>query len=608
MTAESIIKKNKPRPKLPLRAYWDLLARHPGSGQGGPDPAQGGVRPQRARFIALIVLMLVNIGLQLLNPLIMRNFIDQALAGVALQRLMLSALAFLGIAILQQAVSVSVVYNGESLAWTATNALRGELARHCLNLDMSFHNKRTPGELIERIDGDVAEMSAFFSQFLITLLGNAVLLVGILAVLTWQDWRVGLVFTLYAGAALAFLNRVRDYAVDDQKARREVEAQYFGFVEEQLAGTEDLRSSGADGFVMRELHRLQAAFYTADRRGSFKNWLVTNAMVIVLMLGALLAILSGYFLYVTAAVSIGTVFLIVRYFSLLEGPVWVLTHEMRTFQTIGACVERLTELRAIQPTVREGAGELLPSGALPLVFEDVSFFYDPGEPVLNGLSFQLQPGRVLGLLGRTGSGKSTLARLVFRLYDPTAGRIKLDGSDLRDLRLQALRGRVALVTQDVQIFRASVRDNLTFFDPSLPDERIHAVLAELGLQDWLSSLPAGLDSGLESGGRSLSAGEAQLLALARVFLRDPGLVILDEASSRLDPATEQRLERAIDRLLLGRTAVIIAHRLGTVHRADEILILEDGAAGEMGPRLQLAADPNSRFSHLLQTGLEEVLV
>jgi ABC-type multidrug transport system fused ATPase/permease subunit len=163
------------------------------------------------------------------------------------------------------------------------------------------------------------------------------------------------------------------------------------------------------------------------------------------------------------------------------------------------------------------------------------------------------------------------------------------------------------VTQDVQLFQASVRDNLTFFDPGIPDEQIHAVIKELELGDWYDSLSEGLDTRLETGGRGLSAGEGQLLAFTRVFLRDPGLVILDEASSRLDPATEQLIERAIDRLLRNRTAIIIAHRLGTVQRADEIMILRDGQVVEYGERERLAADPDSRFYGLLQTGLEEVL-
>jgi ATP-binding cassette subfamily B protein len=210
-------------------------------------------------------------------------------------------------------------------------------------------------------------------------------------------------------------------------------------------------------------------------------------------------------------------------------------------------------------------------------------------------------------LGRTGSGKTTLARLIFRLYDPKAGRIEFNGADLRDLHLETLRRSIAIVTQDVQLFRATVRDNLTFFDRSIPDEKILATLEELELGDWYRSLPKGLDTPLDTGNRSLSAGEGQLLAFTRVFLRNPGLVILDEASSRLDPATEQRIEHAIDKLLQNRTAIIIAHRLGTVRRADEIMILEGGSVSEYGNRKQLAADPNSRFYQLLQTGLEEVL-
>jgi ABC-type multidrug transport system fused ATPase/permease subunit len=226
---------------------------------------------------------------------------------------------------------------------------------------------------------------------------------------------------------------------------------------------------------------------------------------------------------------------------------------------------------------------------------------------LNGLSFDLKPGSILGLLGRTGSGKTTLGRLIFRLYDVKAGSIKVNDADLREAHLDTLRRNIAIVTQDVQLFRASIRDNLTFFDRSIPDERILQTLEELELGDWYRSLPNGLDTELEPGGRSLSAGEGQLLAFTRVFLRDPALVILDEASSRLDPTTEGRLERAIDRLLQGRTAIIIAHRLHTVHRADEIMILEDGSICEYGDRAQLVSDPGSRFYRLLQTGLEEVL-
>jgi len=579
---------------IPLKQYWELLSRH--------------IAPQRGRFILLALLLLGSIGLQIANPQIVRAFIDAALAGEALQRLMVPAIIFIAVVLIQQVTAVGVTYLGENVAWTATNALRAELAWHCLNLDMNFHNEHTPGELIERIDGDVTEMANFFSLFTITIIGNSLLLLGILIALFVEDWRVGLAFTVFAVGALLVLIRLRNLAVPDRKALRQAEADLFGFVEEQLTGAEDIRSSGAVPFSIRELFRLQTNILHNDRKSNRKGWLIGGVtMGGILTLGNLMAFGAGYLLFTAGAITIGTVYLFINYVNQLEQPIRALTRQMQSFQTIGACVERLSELRKIQPQVKDGEITDLVEGALPLAFERVTFGYNGSAPILHDLSFHLTPGARLGLLGRTGSGKTTLTRLIFRLYDPKQGRILINETDLRDIRLNVLRQQVAIVTQDVQLFQASLRDNLTFFDRSFGDDQILAAIHKLGLSDWFQSLPQGLDTPIETGGHSLSAGEAQLLAFTRVFLRSPGLVILDEASSRLDPATEQRLERAIDRLLEGRTAIIIAHRLHTVHRADQIMILDEGQISEFGQREKLAADHNSRFYSLLQTGLEEVL-
>jgi ABC-type multidrug transport system fused ATPase/permease subunit len=580
--------------KIPLRQYWDLLSRH--------------IRPQRGRFLLLSFLLFGNIGLQLINPQIMRSFIDTALGGEALNSLMAPAILFISIAILQQVVAIGVTYFGENVAWTATNSLRAELAWHCLNLDMSFHNDRTPGEMIERIDGDISKMADFFSQFIIVLLGNLLLLIGILIALFREDWRAGLAFSAFAAIALVSLNKVRDLAMQHQKDLRQAEAEMFGFIEEQLTGTEDIRSSGALGFTLRELQRLQAAILSHDWKSGVKTWLISNLTGGLIALAEIMAVVAGYLLYSRDLVTIGTVYLFMNYIAMLATPLWMLTHEIQSFQTIGACVERLAELRKLETRVKDGHNGHLSPGPLALTFDQVSFSYNADGAVLSDVSFKLREGEVLGLLGRTGSGKTTLTRLIFRLYDPSQGKIFLDGSELREAKLEGLRGRVAIVTQEVQLFRASVRDNLTFFDRSISDEKILAAIEQLELGDWFRSLPKGLDTELETGGHSLSAGEAQLLAFTRVFLRDPGLVILDEASSRLDPATEQRIERAIDQLLRNRTAIIVAHRLHTVHRADEVMILDGGRIQEYGPRKALAGDPHSHFNNLLQTGLEEVLV
>src|SRR5450759_1907836 len=282
-----------------FRQYWELLATH--------------IRPQRGRFAGLVTLMFFSIGLQVVNPQILRFFIDAALGGGAVQTLTLAALAFIGIALMQQGISVSVTYLGESLAWTATNALRSDLARHCLNLDMSFHNNHTPGELIERIDGDVSEMAYFFSQFIVTLLGNGLLMVGILAALFRENWIAGLVFTIFSGAALLALSRVRYLAVKEHKARRQAEADLFGFVEEQRTGTEDIRSSGAVTFSLRELFRLQGNIFRSDRKAHQKGWWIDNLMIAMLVLVNLLAMGSVYTLFKMGTITIGTVYLFIYY-------------------------------------------------------------------------------------------------------------------------------------------------------------------------------------------------------------------------------------------------------------------------------------------------------
>jgi ATP-binding cassette subfamily B protein len=287
----------------------------------------------------------------------------------------------------------------------------------------------------------------------------------------------------------------------------------------------------------------------------------------------------------------------------------MLVQQVQNLQEIGANVERVNELFSISTRIKDPVGSGVPpaSGPATAEFREVTFGYNPDEPVIRNVTFSVRPGSVLGLLGRTGSGKSTLARLIFRLYDPQAGVVTLDGTKVQSYRLEHLRSRVAMVTQDVQIFQASVRDNLTFFDDTVPDDQLHEVIDELGLSQWFSRLPDGLDSRIEQGGKGLSAGEAQLLAFTRVFLRDPGLIILDEASSRLDPATETLIERVVDRLLTDRSAIIIAHRLATVARADDILVMEGGESVEFGNRERLARDTDSRFYGLLRTGLEDVL-
>jgi ABC-type multidrug transport system fused ATPase/permease subunit len=294
-------------------------------------------------------------------------------------------------------------------------------------------------------------------------------------------------------------------------------------------------------------------------------------------------------------ISLGTVYVSYFYASLLSMTLFRVSYRIDSLQTAMAGMDRIAELFARQSAVPDTGTGSLPAGPLSVAFDGVDFAYERGRPAVHQLTFELPAGKTVGLVGRTGSGKTTIGRLLYRGVDPQRGVVRLGGVDIRTVPLDELRTRVGVVTQEVQLLHASVRDNVTLFDPSISDDRIVAAMTDLGIAPWLAALPDGLDTVLAGDG-SLSAGQAQLLAFARVFLRNPDVILLDEASSRLDPATERLVAQAIRKLLDGRTAVVIAHHLDTVRELDNIIVLESGEIAESGRRTDLVEDGRSRFS------------
>ncbi len=567
------------------------------------------VLPQRKLLMGLTLLLLFSISLQLVNPQIIRFFIDTAQGEGSITALYYAAGLFIVFSVLQQGVSVAAAYFSENLGWKTTNKLRAELVEHCLSLDMSFHKTQTSGSLIERVDGDVNALANFFSSFIIHLFGNLLLMIGILVLLYRENFWIGLVMTVFVVGAIYVIQHIRRFAAPVWKKWRELNAEFYGFIGEHLEGTEDTRANGAAGYVMNRFYELTRRMLPVRVRAFIGFCLMWSTSILVFALGNAAAFIVCAILWVNGqgVLTIGSVYLVFYYTELLAKPIEKIRTQLEDLQKADASLTRVRDLLATKPLIQDGQGAPLPSGPLSVEFSDLSFSYEEDAKTLEDLHFRLEPGQTLGLLGRTGSGKTTIARLLLRFYDPEFGSIKLAGTDIRDCKLHELRRKVAMVTQNIEILEGTVRDNLTLFDDSIADQRIEEVLMQLGLADWRASLPEGLNTMLSSGGGGLSAGEAQLLAFARVFLTEPGLVILDEASSRLDPLTEYRIEAAITRLLREKTCIIIAHRLATVQRADRILILENGRTIESGYREKLAADPNSRFSRMLSVGAEEVL-
>jgi ATP-binding cassette, subfamily B, bacterial len=579
--------------KLPVRQYWALLRQY--------------LKPQWHRASLLAFLLLLHIGLQLVNPQVMRFFIDTAVSQGPLSTLLNAAFLFFGIATINQILHISNTYLGEHVAWTATNALRLDLLHHLLHLDPSFHKQHTSGELLERVDGDVNTLSNFFSRFAVYVAGSILLMFGILLLLGRENGWLGFLWITFTFIWLASMVWLRGMAIQHWDKVRGFSGKFYGFLGEQLAATEDIRANGAVDYV---LHRMDALFgdwfKTKLRANKVANYMWGSSIALFAVANGMTYGLCAY-LFFDGRISIGTVYILIHYTNLIQEPMFQLRDQLENLQKAEASIHRIRDLMATESKLVDGNGRSLPITPLTLAVNDLTFGYEADDIILHDISFQLERGRILGLLGRTGSGKTTLARLLLRLYDPVSGSITLDGVTPQSQQLTHWRQHVAMVTQDVQLFRANVRDNLTFFNPHIDDAHILETLDDLGLAEWLQNQPDGLDTVLESGSGSLSAGQGQLLAFARVFLTNPGLIILDEASSRLDPATEHLIERALDRLLHNRTGIIIAHHLSTVQRADDILILENGRIREYGTREQLAADLDSHFAHLLQTGMKDVL-
>ncbi|MBP2023642.1 ABC-type multidrug transport system fused ATPase/permease subunit [Clostridium punense] len=580
--------------KVSLKEYLNLLSKY--------------LKSQINSVIILATVLAGNIILQLANPQILRYFLDEATKGDTARRLTIAAIIFIGAAILQQGFNLIATYLSQNIGWRATNGLRVDLIEHCINLDMEFHKAHQPGELIERIDGDVNALFNFFSKFILNVLTNGVLLMGILLLLLREDLRIGLSLGVFAIAALCILWYLQSTKVDSWVIDRDAYGKLYGFIGEQITSTEDIRSSGAKNYVMNRFYDMLRKLLPITTKAVMNYYNMWSATLIIFTLGNVIAFGLSAYLFKKGVITIGTVYLIFSYTELLARPIEQIRQQLQDLQKAGASITRVKELLGTKSKIYEGESELTSSGSIEVNFDNVSFSYEEDSQVLKDICVQVPKGKILGVLGHTGSGKTTLAKLLVRLYDVDSGKIYLNNCSIEELTFKELRDKIAYVTQEVQLFQASVRDNLTMFNKNVKDEEILKVLYDVGLNQWYEGLSDGLGTVLQAGGGGLSAGEAQLLAFVRVFLKNPELVILDEATSRLDPITEQLIERALDKLLKNRTCIIIAHRLWTVQRADNIVILDKGTVIEQGQRESLAQDPQSKFYNLLQKGIEEVLV
>jgi ABC-type multidrug transport system fused ATPase/permease subunit len=582
------------------------------------------LRPDARRWVGLGVLIAVSSTLALSGPLVVRRIVDRAADGATTAQLVRLATVFLVIALAAQVINVAVTWFATVTAWHTTNQIRIDLTRHVLGLDHEFHRTHTPGELIQRVDGDVTSVSDFLGRVVPRFVGAAFVVIGMIVVLAVVDWRLALGALAYVVLAMWAVVQSRHRAVGESSDEMGSYARLYGGIEERLTAAEDLRSNGAATHAMwRFVEESTDAMASSVRRerAFLRMWWMVQASVAG---GSVISLVAGTLLVAGDVITVGTAFLLFQYVLLLSRPLEDVVDQLETVQKANGAMVRVIDLLAVRPGIDDGGTTSPSSGPLSLTLREVSFEYrqapeanqayadlvteeasrrvaDGGEPVLDRIDLHIAAGRSVGVVGRTGSGKTTLSRLVLRLVDASDGEVLLGDVPIRDIPKRELRRRVALIPQEVELFTGSVRDNVTLFDTEPTDEAVMSALRSAGLD---SLADGDIHRALGAGGAGLSAGEAQLLALARVWLRDPDLLVLDEATARVDPATEAALEAAVANLVRGRTTLVIAHRLSTLRHVDEIVVLDHGRVVEHGERAALAADPTSRFHRLLTLALD----
>ena len=481
-------------------------------------------------------------------------------------------------------------FNIQAVGQRLTARIRDDLFRHSLALSLRFHDTMPVGKLLTRLTSDVDALAEVFGSGAVGVLGDLVTLLVIASSMLLIEWRLGLLllFTQIPVTCMVLWLQ-RRYRKVNYTVREEL-SQLNADFQENLQGLEVVQMFRREAVNGARFARTGSAYRRAvngtiffdSSISAFLEWVSLGAVALVLALG-------GY-MVTNGAMGLGILTTFILYSQRLFDPLRQLAERFTQIQGGLTAVERIGELleQPLEIVEDANASPLTGSGLGEVVFENVSFSYRPDEPILRNLSFRIAPGEHVALVGPTGSGKTTVIRLLCRLYEPQEGRILLDGRDIRSIPIADLRRQLGVVLQDTFLFSGNVADNLRL-NAAISDVELQRICRDLGLQDLLSRLPAGLETELRERGGNLSSGERQLLAVARVAIRNPTVLVMDEATAFMDPATEATLQRDLDRLLQKRTAVVIAHRLATVEASDRILVLRRGELIEQGTHQELRA-------------------
>jgi len=486
--------------------------------------------------------------------------------------------------------------------------MRGELFAQLQRLSISYFDRNPAGRLVTRVTNDVDALNELFTAGLVSIFGDIVLLGGIVIALFWLDWRLALVTFAILPLLFALSIWFKARARQTYRRVRVKLARINSFLQEHLTGMSVVQLFGREQAVAEDFSRVNDEHRSANLDAIYYYAVYYPMVELITALGIGLILWYGGLEVMGGAMSLGVLVAFLQYAQRFYQPLADLSEKYNILQGAMAASERVFDLLDTEPEVVDSTDPWRPREVAGGVsFDDVRFSYKKGEPVLRGVSFAIEPGETVAVVGHTGAGKSTLANLLLRFYDVDSGAVRLDGRDVRQWRLEDLRSAVGLVLQDVFLFAGTIGDNIGLGDPALDEAAVAKAAREVHALEFIERLEGGLRAPVQERGGGLSVGQKQLVAFARALAFDPRVLILDEATSSIDTETEQLIQSALDRLLAGRTSLVIAHRLSTIQRADRILVMHRGKLREEGTHRELLARRGIYYRlHQLQYAAGEV--
>ena len=548
------------------------------------------MKPYQWRLYGAIVLMVISSLLAVVQPAIVGKAIDDGIRTGSLETLRMWTVIFLIAAVGEW---ISNRFRISIMAFVGTKVVadyRSTLFRHLHNLSLNFHNNYSVGRLMSRLISDVGVLQDFITWSITGLFRSFFTLSGIIIAMMILNWKLALVTFSVLPLMLILTNYWRVHVRNAYRATRQRLSLINGYLNESISGIRVTKSFTREDLNTEHFEQLNRSFFDANVMASRLTALFFPGVDFMGSLATALVVAVGGMLVLQDALTTGVLVAFILYIRRFFDPIRELAQRYNTFQATMASSERVFGLLEMEPDLQDHENAVvLPAVTGRVQFKDVTFGYNDNEMILKGISLKAEPGERIALVGETGAGKSTIIRLISRFFDIKGGSLLVDNHDVREVTMASLRSQLGIVLQDTFLFQGSIRENIRYGRLQATDDEVYAAAKAVGADEFISAMPDGYDTDVGENGVNLSVGQRQIVSFARALLADPRILILDEATSSVDTATEKQIQMALDTLMEGRTSFVIAHRLSTIVNSDQIVVLDNGQIVEQGTHEELLA-------------------